>query len=305
MRPEIARLRNAALKGQQSGVHHVPMSPVIDAQSWSAGTEDEDWLIWRAQRTAARLRKMPIALSPGERIVGRPELRSPTPKEAQEIESLQEVTDSISPFPGGNARHFHPDFEKLFHVGIRGIRQEIQARKRAAATAEQGTFYQACDISIKGLSEYTQRVANECDLAATAAGEDSATQWREFVRICRRVSTEPPSTFHESIELMFLTIIGLWFGEDHGLTTPGRMDQTLRRFYEADLAEERITEEDALELICCLYIQTNMILGPGSALSVMVGERDTSGHDVTNDLTYLCLAARLAAQLVYPTVGLA
>ena len=185
------------------------------------------------------------------------------------------------------------------------MRQEIQARKRAAATAEQGTFYQACDSSIKGLSEYTQRVANECDLAATAAGEDSATQWREFVRICRRVSTEPPSTFHESIELMFLTIIGLWFGEDHGLTTPGRMDQTLRRFYEADLAEERITEEDALELICCLYIQTNMILGPGSALSVMVGERDTSGHDVTNDLTYLCLAARLAAQLVYPTVGLA
>jgi hypothetical protein len=34
---------------------------------------------------------------------------------------------------------------------------------------------------------------------------------------------------------MFLAQIALWFGEDHGLTAPGRMDQTLRPFYEADL----------------------------------------------------------------------
>jgi formate C-acetyltransferase len=104
---------------------------------------------------------------------------------------------------------------------------------------------------------------------------------------------------------MFLAIISLWFGEDHGLTTPGRMDQTLRRFYEADLAADRISQEDALELICCLYIQLNMILGLGSAVSVMVGGRDEYGDDVTNELTYLCLLARLATKLSYPTVGLA
>ena len=48
-----------------------------------------------------------------------------------------------------------------------------------------------------------------------------------------------------------------------------------------------------------------MILGRGSAISVMVGGRDKNGEDVTNDLTYLCLAARMATRLVYPTVGLA
>lgn len=270
---------------------------------------------------------MPIDLSPGERIVGRPELRPPTPKEIQERERVQGVLKSIPPFPGGDAGHFHPDYEKLFWVGIRGIREEIQFRLDAKFTLErsegtmeeQRTFYRACDIAIGGLSEYARRVADACECAAIASsrplasplpaggteGGDDATQWRKLAQICRHVSTEPPSTFHEAIELMYLTIIGLWFGEDHGLTTPGRMDQTLRPFYEADQAAGRITREDALELICCLYIQLNMILGAGSAESVMVGGRDRNGNDVTNELTYLCLAARLATQLVYPTVGLA
>jgi pyruvate-formate lyase len=83
------------------------------------------------------------------------------------------------------------------------------------------------------------------------------------------------------------------------------MDQTLRPFYEADLAAGRIDARGAFDLICCLYIQGNMILGAGSAISVMVGGRDRTGRDATNDLTYLCLAARSATRLVYPTVGLA
>jgi len=104
---------------------------------------------------------------------------------------------------------------------------------------------------------------------------------------------------------MALTIFALWFGEDHGLTTPGRMDQLLYPFYAADLAAGRITRQEALELIACLYIQLNRILHISSAISVMVGGRDMQGRDVTNELTYLCLLARLATGLSYPTVGLA
>jgi formate C-acetyltransferase len=49
----------------------------------------------------------------------------------------------------------------------------------------------------------------------------------------------------------------------------------------------------------------NRILQTGSAVSVMVGGRDERGADVTNELTYLCLAARLATRLSYPTVSVA
>ena len=86
--------------------------------------------------------------------------------------------------------------------------------------------------------------------------------------MCRRLATEPPTTFREAIQLMFLALIALWFGEDHWLTAPGRMDRTLGRFYEADRAAGRLGPQQALELVASLYISLNRILWPGSAISV-------------------------------------
>jgi|TARA_Y100000031_G_scaffold154789_1_gene203581 formate C-acetyltransferase len=301
--PELQGLRDAALRTQGSELRRIPTLPLIDAASWSAHTPDEDWLLWRARRTAERLRQMPLALSPGERIVGRPDLRSRTPEEVRAVEDAKATLRTIPPYPGGDAGHFHPDFEKLFRVGIAGVQAEIREGEQQASTEEQRTFYHACEIAIQGMSDYAKRVADACDAAADQMPEEK--QWHGLARMCRNISCAPPSTFHEAIQLNFLTIIALWFGEDHGLTAPGRLDQTLRPFYEADLAAGRIDQEEAFELICLLFIQLNMILGPGSALSVMVGGRDRDGRDATCDLTYLCLSARLATQLVYPTVGFA
>ena len=303
LRPEVEQLRDAALQLQRFGVHGIPTLPTIDAAAWSEHAPDEDWLIWRARRTAARLENMPLVLAPGERVVGRPDLRPPTPAEAQAVVDAQQVLETIPSYPGGDSGHFHPDFAKLFEVGIGGIRAEIRERDEQAPRVEQRTFYRACDIALQGMSTYAQRVADTCEQAADPAPDTAPGH--DLARICRKVATAPPTTFHEALELMFLTTIALWFGEDHGLTTPGRMDQTLRSFYEADLAAGRIDREEAFELICLLYIQLNMILGAGSALSVMVGGRDPHGRDATCELTYLCLAARQATQLAYPTVGLA
>jgi len=299
---KIAKLRDHALQNQ--AIHGVPTMPIIDAKSWLGREENEDWLVWRGRRTAGRLSNIPVDISEGELIVGRPELRPQTPEEAEETKSHHDVLAQIPPFPGGDPGHFHPDFEKLLTGGIKGIREEIKFRMEATDDEEKRIFYRACDMTMQGFTEYILNVAKKCDSLAEK-DQDNADSLRKLAEICRNVSTEPPKTFHEAIELMYLGIIALWYGEDHGLTTPGRMDQTLRQFYEADIEAGKITWYDAFEIICCLYIQLNMILGPGSAESVMVGGRDKNGNDVTNDLTYLCLAARMTTKLVYPTVGLA
>ncbi|MDP6775367.1 MAG: pyruvate formate lyase family protein [Candidatus Latescibacteria bacterium] len=301
LRPETAALREAVLGLDWDDRPGVAIWPIVDAATWSGREEGEDWLLWRGRRTAARLRAMPIELSPGERIVGRPEFRHPTPDEALEIEAREDVLKSIPPFPGGDSGHFHPDLEKLLRVGIGGLREEVDTGLANAGSGEREAFYRACGIVLDGLSDFCRRVADACETKADGNGRGD---WRELGQICRTVSDKPPSTFHEAIQLMFLTIVALWFGEDHGLTTPGRMDRTLLRFYEADIAAGRLTSDEALELICGLYIQLNMVCRAGLAVSVLVGGRDQDGCDVTNDLTYLCLAARAATQLVYPTVGL-
>ncbi len=300
--PAIAALRESALN--KNHWHEIPVLPLIDARTWQERRPDEDWLLWRARRTARRLEQMPVEVSDGELVVGRPEFRAPTKDEEQDLEKAKEILASVPPFPGGDGGHFHPDFEKLFRVGLGGILEEIKSRRSRAVTTQQRVFYDACEIAIRGASAYAARVGDACDSMANRGGEHVA-EWRNLSDLCRRIATEPPSTFHEAIELMFLIAVALWFGEDHGLTIPGRLDQTLRPFYEADLAGGRITRRRALELISCLYIQYNFICPLGSAISVMVGGRDANGDDTTSDLTYLCLEARLATQLVYPSVGLA
>ena len=67
LRPEIAALREAALREQGSVIRHFAAQPILDARAWSEREDGEDWLVWRARRTVARLTGMPIDLSPGER----------------------------------------------------------------------------------------------------------------------------------------------------------------------------------------------------------------------------------------------
>ena len=305
---DLATLRAKALeKHGTDGTYTVPTLPAIDARQWINHTDQEHWLEWRGRRTAARLREMPIAMVAEESIVGRPELRERTSDEEAERSGLQEILDSIPPFPGGDPGHFQPDFDKLFDRGIGGIIDEVETRLRTADCDEARHFYTGCEQALRGMSDYCLRVGEQCDrlIESGTLTENQILRMAESARICRKIALQPPATFAEAIQLQFLTVVALWFGEDHGLTCPGRMDRTLRVFYEQDLSTGRITAVEALELISCLYIQLNLILYPGSAVAVMVGGRSDENTDVTNELTYLCLIARYVTRLVYPTVGLA
>ncbi len=313
---------------QRIGTEMPPIPELVlsDAAAWTARTENEDWLIWRAQLCAARLRAMPIELAPGERIVGRPRFRRPTADEQAALAAAQQVLATVPPFPGGDAGHLHPDYDKLFRLGVRGLREEIAAYRRVMIRdADRTAFYDACQIVLAGLAAYIGRVADACAAMAEASPVDSSARpltaaavarsetghsdgeqrrWQELAAMCRHVASEPPRTFHEAIQLLFLTLVALWQGEGHYLTSPGRLDRTLRPFYEADLAAGRLTPQAAFELIVSLFILVNRIMPTGLALAVLVGGRDAAGNDVTNDLTYLCLAARVVTGLGYPTVGL-
>ncbi len=300
---EIKRLRNVARARQQGAPAGCPEIVLSDAQAWADRPEGEEWLIWRARMTAERLRSLPVELEPGERVVGRPRLREPADDaERACLEEARRILQDVPPYPGGDAGHFHPDYETAFALGLGGLRRRIVGLAGASGPSTEA-FYEACRIALDGMIAYVERVAEACD--REARGTEAPAHWRAMGRMCRRLAAAPPETFHEALQLMFLIQIALWFGSGQGLTSPGRMDQTLWRFYCSDIAAGRLTPRGALELIVCLYIQMNRILWPGSAVAVMVGGRNAQGRDRTNELTYLCLAARMATGLVYPTVGLA
>ena len=293
---DIRHLREDCLASHRQPWGQLPELDIADANAWADRPDDEPWLVWRARRFAARLEAIPICVHAGERIVGKLAFRQLTADDEAHLTEAREVLATVPSFPGGDSGHFHPDYEKIFRVGVNGLLAEIDRRH---ASNESGVFYDACRIAMEGFGTYLGRVADACGAAAT----DDA-DLAEMATMCRVLRRRRPQTFHEACQLMHLVLVASYV-EDHGLSNYGRMDQTLRPLYEADLAAGRTTPQRALELISMMYIQLNRLIRPSLALAVIVGGLTGDGRDVTNDLTYICLAAREATQLCYPTVGLA
>ena len=280
--PALRTLREAALAAHGAPWLPVPELTLAEAEAWAAHTPDEPWLVWRGRRCAARLAALPVAFDAGELLVGKPAFRAPAPGE---LDAAQATLATMPPFPGGDAGHFHPDWETLFAQGIGGLLARAEA-------GEPTPFARACALVLRALGAFCERVGASCPDPALGA-------------VCARVAWAAPTSVHEALQLMLLVTVALTYAEDHYLTSPGRLDRTLARLYAADRAAGRLTREGALELLACLYIQANRITAPSLAIAVVVGGRDADGRDTTNELSYLALAARLATRLAYPTVGLA
>jgi len=284
---------------------------IADAEWWEQTRDEPAWLVRRAHRVAHTLRTLPLEVWPEELIVGRPDFRDPTPAEQERLAWAQEVCKQIPPHPGGDTGHFQADHAKLLRVGIGGLQREVAERQAGIQPDDpqadaKDTFYRACQIALDGFADLVHRVADTCQAQADglAAEDPNRASMAELAAMCRRLAHEPAETFHEAVQLIHLCIIALWFGEDHGLNVPGRLDRTLWPYYQADLAAGRITPDRAQELIDCLYLQINTYCPKCLAVSVLVGGTDGEGRDVTNDLSALCIRAVEHTRLAYPTVGI-
>jgi len=300
--PALQALRDKALAQQHTSWNYWAMQlSCIDAEiaAWKLHTEDEDWRIWRARRFAARCGGMALEVEPGELVVGRPKLGKNDPDEEERARKLREELEKETSFPGGDTGHFHPNYETMLTLGVGGLLDKIaRLRARFQGVEDKEIFYDSCRIALEGFAAYIHRVADECE----AVGDDNAL---EMAAMCRRLATDAPATFHEACQLMHMVLVASWFCEDHGLACYGRMDRTLGQFYEADIAAGRLTPQPALEIISSMYIQLNRICPANLADGVIVGGRNGEGQDVTNTVSYLCLAARQATWLCYPTLAIA
>jgi formate C-acetyltransferase len=141
-----------------------------------------------------------------------------------------------------------------------------------------------------------------------AAAEPDPERKRELETIaetCGRVPWEPARTFAEAVQSMWFTqnaaIIS--YGAGSGIT-PGRVDQLLRPYFEADLASGALTRAHALRLLEELIIKLNdnVVIWPnigGAKLNhlgsdvenITLGGVDEHGEDATNELTWLFMEA--------------
>jgi len=210
------------------------------------------------------------------------------------------------PRVGGQTGHCELDLQHVMTSGIDGLVADLESRlaRVAPENAEAAEAYRSFLSALEGLTLLIENAAATARRQAAACSPERQNELRQMAEICRWVAHKPPRSFRDAVQLLWLIIFAVQHGESVGLVGPGRLDRSLGPFYDADIAENRISREEALLLIESLYLLVNEFILDGLAIPVMVGGRDASGNDLTNAVSYLCLEALRRTKLVYPSVGI-
>ncbi len=127
------------------------------------------------------------------------------------------------------------DYGKLLRLGIRGLKEEIEAYRKTAPSSD--GFYRGCLIALDAFSAVARRYADQAREIGNKPLSDALD----------RIATEAPQTFLEAIQLVWL------YSLISGVLNYGRMDDDLGDFLARDLASGRTTEAEALDVLCCLW----------------------------------------------------
>jgi formate C-acetyltransferase len=196
-----------------------------------------------------------------------------------------------------NQGHLCPSYAELLRVGIRGLRQKIAARRQGEADAAKLAFLTAADHTLTGLSTWAQRYS---EFLAKEKNQP------EMARICAKIATQPPGTFREALQLIWLAHQAIHI-EGHGYScTPDRLDQLLLPFYEADHKNGRLDEAGVIRLTenFVLKMFDNTFWGPEHHLTqgFVLGGSSPDGRDLTNRLSWLMLEGATNMALPEPLV---
>ncbi|MGD0274542.1 MAG: pyruvate formate lyase family protein [Syntrophales bacterium] len=194
----------------------------------------------------------------------------------------------------GGIGHFLPNYERMLEQGIQGY--------LAAIAGKEGPLYEAARIACEGVITYAGRLADEVESqAGIEPDKDRALELLEIARICRKVPEQPPQTFHEALQALWLTHMGVCLEGLNSAISFGRMDQYLHPFYRRDLEAGKIDPEKARELLlsfsakACEHVfllseRTSQYHGGYLVVqAASVGGMNRNGQDAVNDLTYIFL----------------
>ena len=212
-------------------------------------------------------------------------------------------------------------YKQVINEGIEGICDKIRARKAeldptVPGDIERENYLNAMLISAEGICDLAERYAVEAErLAAEEQDEVRKHELLDIAAACHRVPRYPARTFREALQSLYLYQICIFMEQNAASYNPGRMDQYLYPFYKADIEAGRLTEEEAQELLDCLWIKfsepclfqdavtAEFAAGYPMFQNVCVGGVTTSGRDAVNDLSYLIIQATMDVQLYQPSLS--
>ena len=215
------------------------------------------------------------------------------------------------------------DYAKVLRRGMRGLRDEVEQRLAALDpfdprdTVQKAPFLQAMLLVCDAVVRFARRHAARARELAARADPERRRELLEIARICERVPEHPAQTFHEAVQAQWLIqTVSRLEQRIGGTVGNGRIDQYLHPYYAQDLAQGRLSEDEALELLESIWIgmarNVEIYTSPGSLSytegyahweATTIGGLTPEGGDATNALSHLMLRSKREFPLNYPDLA--
>jgi pyruvate-formate lyase len=305
----VQRLREHAAAAAH-GRFDVSDRDLAAARAWIASAAEPAHIVRRGMLARDILLSLEPVIDPDELLVGKYPMRQLSAAEREELSAWCRTGEPATSRALGQRSHMAIDYERLLRLGVSGVRAQIEgfrARLDASRPDDQAKdfFYRACLEALDGMTDLARRYATRADgMAAAEADPGRAAELAEIARVCRKVPAEPAETFREAVQSAHFATFCQCAGNQMLLFQLGRPDRYLLPYYRADMSAGRLSEEQAQELIDCLGIVLNEYTPRGLAVGFMVGGRDSSGLDASNELTALFVRSADHVRLAYPGIGL-
>lgn len=216
------------------------------------------------------------------------------------------------------------DFEKVLRKGINGIRAEVEERLASLDPmspidrVDKRPFLEAmllvCDAVVLWANRHAVLARAQ---AAACRDADRKEELLRLADICENVPANPPRSFYEAVQSQwFIQIFSRLEQKTSAVISNGRMDQYFYPYYRKDKDEGRLSDEEAMELLECMWMEMaqyiDMYVSPnGNAFNegyahweaVTIGGQTREGFDATNELSYLFLQSKRELPLNYPDLA--
>jgi len=212
--------------------------------------------------------------------------------------------------------------DKIYHRGMMDFIREIDLQlehldyyKDSLAYSKQEEL-RGMRIAAEAMIRFAERHALALDREASqCTNPQRHGELAHLAAICRRVPAHAPQTFHEALQAYWFIHLGVvtelnpWDSFN-----PGRLDQHLLPFYQAETAKGTLTDEHARELLECLWVKFNNQPAPPKVgvtaaesatytdfANINSGGMRPDGSDGVNAVTYLVLDVIDDMRLVQPS----
>ncbi|MBO7170047.1 MAG: formate acetyltransferase [Clostridia bacterium] len=180
-----------------------------------------------------------------------------------------------------NCHHFTPDLQIGFDLGWGGILALLKS-EREKHDETHHEFYDAEIMVVEAIIAFLTRGAKElAELSKVEKNPLLAKNLAEMAEVNLRMATEKPETFREAVQwLCWFSMLSRTYNRG---SAGGQLDEMLRPYYERDVALGRLTDEEAVFYLACLFLQDSRYF--------QLGGPDENGEDMTSRLSYLALEA--------------